>query len=197
LHAAKWPAKTLKPFSLASRLLRKRCNWSDALLVVEAIVEDLDVKRRLFADLEIIVSPDAILATTPSSISVTSIGRDLKRPDRLVGMQLLQSRTIMKLVEVISGVATSTETAETIFATAGAWGQGRGFTQIDARVHRQPRGAVLLCRSPALYEEQVADPATLDALMTEGGGFRMGPFELMDLIGHDVNYAVSLSVFNA
>ncbi len=169
----------------------------EAALVIEAVVEDLDVKRRLFADLERIVPADAILATNTSSISVTAIGRDLRHPERLVGMHFFNPATVMKLVEVVSGVATAQDVAATVFATAERWGKVAvhakstpGF--IVNRVARPYYAEAL-----RLHEEQVADPATLDALLTEGAGFRMGPFELMDLIGHDVNHAVSRSVYDA
>ncbi|MBN9889865.1 3-hydroxyacyl-CoA dehydrogenase NAD-binding domain-containing protein [Salipiger abyssi] len=171
--------------------------FADAALAVEAIVEKLEVKRELFAQLEGIMGEDAILGTNTSSISVTSIGRDLKRPGRLVGMHFFNPAPVMKLVEVISGVSTDPAVAQTVFDTAEAWGKipvhaksTPGF--IVNRVARPYYAEAL-----RLYEEQVADPATLDALLTEGGGFRMGPFTLMDLIGHDVNYAVSTSVFEA
>lgn len=171
--------------------------FADAALLVEAIVEDLQVKRTLFAELEKIVSADTILASNTSSISITSIARDLKHPERVLGMHFFNPAPIMKLVEVISGVATAPEIAASIFATAEAWGKipvhaksTPGF--IVNRVARPYYAEAL-----RLYEEQLADPATLDALMTEGAGFRMGPFDLMDLIGHDVNYAVSRSVFDA
>ncbi|WP_319517636.1 3-hydroxyacyl-CoA dehydrogenase NAD-binding domain-containing protein [uncultured Martelella sp.] len=168
-----------------------------AALVVEAIVEDLDIKRKLFAALEDVVAPEAILATNTSSISVTAIARDLKQPGRFVGMHFFNPAVIMKLVEVISGVATSKEVAETVFATAENWGKIAVHAKSTPGfiVNRVARG--FYAEALRLYEEQVADPATLDAIMTGAGGFRMGPFELMDLIGHDVNYAVSLSVFTA
>lgn len=170
---------------------------SGAALVVEAIVEDLDVKRTVFGELEDIVAEDTILASNTSSISLTAIARDLKRPDRFIGMHFFNPAPVMKLVEVISGVATDPEVAETVFATAEAWGKiavhaksAPGF--IVNRVARPYYAEAL-----RLYEEQVAGPVTLDALLTEGGGFRMGPFALIDLIGADVNYTVNLSVFNA
>jgi len=169
----------------------------DAAMVVEAIVEDLEIKRQLFEELEDISSPDAILATNTSSISVTAIARELRQPERVVGMHFFNPAPVMKLVEVISGIATAPEAAETVFATAEAWGKVAvharstpGF--IVNRVARPFYGEAL-----RLYEEQVADPSTIDALLVGGGGFRMGPFALMDLIGNDVNYAVSESVFNA
>ncbi|MCA0043416.1 3-hydroxyacyl-CoA dehydrogenase NAD-binding domain-containing protein [Celeribacter litoreus] len=172
-------------------------DFAGVSLAVEAIVENLDIKRKVFGQLEEIMAEDAILGTNTSSISVTSIGRDLKRPGQLVGMHFFNPAPVMKLVEVISGVSTDPAVAETVFDTAEAWGKVAvhakstpGF--IVNRVARPYYAEAL-----RLYEEQVADPATLDALMTEGAGFRMGPFTLMDLIGHDVNYAVSTSVFDA
>jgi 3-hydroxybutyryl-CoA dehydrogenase len=169
----------------------------DAALVVEAVVEDLDVKRTLFAQLEEVTGPDCILATNTSSISVTAIGAKLKRPERLVGMHFFNPVPLMALVEVISGLATDKAIADTVYATAAAWGKNPvhakstpGF--IVNRVARPYYAEAL-----RLLLEQAADPATIDAVMRDCGGFRMGPFELMDLIGHDVNYSVTQSVFNA
>ena len=170
---------------------------NDAALVVEAVVEDLDVKRALFADLEGIVGPDCVLATNTSSISVTAIGARLKRPGRLVGMHFFNPVPLMALVEVISGVATDKAVADIVVATAAAWGKNPvhakstpGF--IVNRVARPYYAEAL-----RLLLEQAGDPATIDTVMRDCGGFRMGPFELMDLIGHDVNYSVTQSVFNA
>lgn len=169
----------------------------NAALVVEAIVESLEVKRMLFADLEGVVGDDCILATNTSSISVTAIGARLRRPGRLVGMHFFNPVPLMALVEVISGLATDPAVAATVFATAAAWGKEPvhatstpGF--IVNRVARPFYAEAL-----RLLTEQAADPATLDAVMRDCGGFRIGPFELMDLIGHDVNLAVTQSVFNA
>jgi 3-hydroxybutyryl-CoA dehydrogenase len=169
----------------------------EAALVVEAIVEDLEVKRGLFAELESIVGPACILATNTSSISVTAIAAQLKRPERLVGMHFFNPVPLMALVEVISGVATDQSVADTVYATAEAWGKNPvhakstpGF--IVNRVARPYYAEAL-----RLLQEQAADAATLDAVMREAGGFRMGPFELMDLIGHDVNFSVTQSVFKA
>ncbi|MGB9108271.1 MAG: 3-hydroxyacyl-CoA dehydrogenase PaaH [Telluria sp.] len=169
----------------------------NAALVVEAIVEDLDVKRTLFAELEGIVGPGCILATNTSSISVTAIAAQLQRPERLVGMHFFNPVPLMALVEVISGVATDKDVADTVYATAEAWGKNPvhakstpGF--IVNRVARPYYAEAL-----RLLQEQAADAATLDAVMRDCGGFRMGPFELMDLIGHDVNFSVTQSVFKA
>jgi 3-hydroxybutyryl-CoA dehydrogenase len=168
-----------------------------AAIVIEAIVENLDVKRGLFAELETIVGDDCILATNTSSISVTAIAAKLRLPGRLVGMHFFNPVPLMALVEVISGLATERAVADTVFATAAAWGKSPvhasstpGF--IVNRVARPFYAEAL-----RLLSERAADPATLDAIMREAGGFRMGPFELMDLIGHDINFSVTQSVFNA
>ncbi|HEY1181176.1 MAG TPA: 3-hydroxyacyl-CoA dehydrogenase NAD-binding domain-containing protein, partial [Rhodocyclaceae bacterium] len=167
----------------------------DAALVVEAITENLDAKRGLFASLENIVADDCILATNTSSISVTAIGAKLRRPQRLVGMHFFNPVPLMALVEVVSGLATDRTVAEAIYAAAQAWGK--------SPVHAASTPGFIVNRVARPYyaealrvaTEQGGNPATLDAIMREAGGFRMGPFELMDLIGHDVNFAVTSSVF--
>lgn len=204
-------ASGLKPLVARGRMSREeadaltgRIAVADALedlapaaLVVEAIVEDLAIKQELFARLEGIVGEDAILASNTSSISLTAIAAKTGRPGQVAGLHFFNPAPVMKLVEVVSGVATAPEVADTLLATARAWGKVAvsakstpGF--IVNRVARPYYAEAL-----RLLEEQVAEPATLDALLTEGPGFRMGPFALMDLIGNDVNYAVSRSVFDA
>lgn len=170
---------------------------SHAALVVEAIVENLDAKRALFGELEGIVADDCILATNTSSISVTAIAAPLHRPERVVGMHFFNPVPLMALVEVISGIATDKAVADTVYATAETWGKSPvhakstpGF--IVNRVARPYYAEAL-----RLLLEQAADPATIDAVLRDCGGFRMGPFELMDLIGHDVNFSVTNSVYNA
>ncbi|HTN65807.1 MAG TPA: 3-hydroxyacyl-CoA dehydrogenase PaaH [Burkholderiaceae bacterium] len=169
----------------------------DAGLVVEAIVENLEAKRKLFADLEAIVGERCILATNTSSISVTAIGAHLRFPQRLVGMHFFNPVPLMALVEVVSGLASGREVADAVHATAAAWGKNPVHTAstpgfIVNRVARPYYAEAL-----RIATEQAAAPATLDAILREAGGFRMGPFELMDLIGHDVNFAVTKSVFEA
>ena len=168
-----------------------------AVLVIEAIVENLDAKRALFAELEGVVGRNCILATNTSSISVTAIGAQLQHPERLVGMHFFNPVPLMALVEVISGLATSRDVANVVHAVAESWGKSPvhakstpGF--IVNRVARPYYAEAL-----RLLLEQAADVATLDAVMRDCGGFRMGPFELMDLIGHDVNFSVTNSVFSA
>lgn len=168
-----------------------------AALVIEAIVEKLEVKQSLFKQLEAIVAQDTILASNTSSLSITAIGSALQHPERLVGMHFFNPAPIMKLVEVISGLATDRAIANTVLDTASAWGK----QAVHARstpgfiVNRVARP--FYAEGLRVLQEGGADVATIDALMRESGGFRMGPFELMDLIGHDVNYAVTCSVHAA
>ncbi len=170
---------------------------ADAGLVVEAIVESLPIKQGLYAELENIVAADCIFGTNTSSISVTAIGAALQRPERLAGLHFFNPAPLMALVEVVSGLATDRAVADTLFATAAAWGK----TPVHAKstpgfiVNRVARP--YYAEGLRLLAEGAADCATLDAVMREAGGFRMGPFELMDLIGHDVNFAVTRSVWNA
>ncbi len=166
-------------------------------LVVEAIVENLDAKRALFAQLENLVDDDCILATNTSSISVTAIGAQLRVPGRLVGMHFFNPVPLMALVEVVEGLATDSAVAQTVYDTAAAWGK--------SPVHARSTPGFIVNRVARPYyaegwrllAEGAADAATIDAVLREAGGFRMGPFELMDLIGHDVNFAVTQSVFEA
>ncbi|WP_085317037.1 3-hydroxyacyl-CoA dehydrogenase [Derxia lacustris] len=169
---------------------------ADCGLVVEAIVENLKVKNDLFLALEAIVAPDAILATNTSSISVTAIGRGLAHPERLVGMHFFNPVPLMKLVEIVSGLATDATVAERLLALAARWGK----TPVRARstpgfiVNRIARP--FYAEALLLLQESRATPEVIDAAL-RAAGFRMGPCELMDLIGHDVNFAVTSSVFEA
>ncbi|MEO8488118.1 MAG: 3-hydroxyacyl-CoA dehydrogenase [Betaproteobacteria bacterium] len=168
-----------------------------AKLVIEAIVEDLDAKRELFRDLEVVVAPDAILASNTSSFSITALAAGLEHPGRVAGMHFFNPAPLMPLVEVIGGVRTDRAVLDTLHATATAWGK----TPVHAM--STPGFIVNRCMRPfygealRLLSERAADVPTIDALMRDAGGFRMGPFELMDLIGLDVNYAVTQSVWQA
>ncbi len=168
-----------------------------AALVIEAVVEDLAVKRELFAALEKIVGERTILATNTSSLSITALAAGLSRPGRVVGMHFFNPAPVMPLVEIVSGLETETGVAETAFHTAQAWGKE------PIHVRNTPGFVVNRVARPfygegfRLLAEGAADAATLDALYRDCGGFRMGPFELVDLIGLDVNLAVTRSVFAA
>jgi len=168
-----------------------------AKLVVEAIVEKLEIKQQVFSQLENLCSEDTILATNTSSISVTSIGAALSRPQNLVGMHFFNPAPVMKLVEVISGVATDAEVAQAVFETAAAWGKKPVLARSTPGFIVNRVARPFYAEGLRVLQEGGADVATIDAIVREAGGFRMGPFELMDLIGHDVNYAVTRSVFDA
>lgn len=169
----------------------------DAGLAIEAIVENLEVKQKLFVQLENLLGAEAILASNTSSLSITAMAAPLARPERLAGLHFFNPAPRMKLVEIVSGLATERAIAETLHDTATAWGKVAvhatstpGF--IVNRVARPFYAEAL-----RVLNERAAAPATLDTAMREACGFPMGPFELMDLIGHDVNFAVTRSVFEA
>lgn len=166
-------------------------------LVIEAIIENLDIKTRLLREIESMVSVDTIIATNTSSLSVTAIAAGLTRPQQVLGMHFFNPPPLMPLVEVVSGSATDTDAAQIVFDTALAWGKvpvrcksTPGF--IVNRVARPYYGEAL-----RLLAEAAADVATLDAILRESGGFRMGAFELMDMIGHDVNFSVTQTVYES
>ncbi|BEV17479.1 3-hydroxyacyl-CoA dehydrogenase [Herbaspirillum sp. DW155] len=168
-----------------------------ARLVVEAIVEQLAAKQELFGKLEAIVDAQCILASNTSSISITHIGAPLRHPERLAGMHFFNPVPQMGLVEIIRGLASDTAVVQCLHDTARAWGK-------VPVVARSTPGFIVNRLARPYYAEALrvlhecgAQPATIDAVMREAGGFRMGPFELMDLIGHDVNFAVTQSVFHA
>ncbi|MEW2548045.1 3-hydroxyacyl-CoA dehydrogenase [Streptomyces sp. NPDC047002] len=166
-------------------------------LVVEAVAEDAAVKRELFAAVEKAVADDCLLATNTSSLSVTEIAAALRLPGRFVGLHFFNPAPLLPLVEVVSGFATDRETAELAHGTARAWGKTpvRCADTPGFVVNRVARP--FYAEALRVYEERAADPATLDAVLRESGGFRMGPFELTDLIGQDVNEAVTRSVWDA
>jgi 3-hydroxybutyryl-CoA dehydrogenase len=169
---------------------------ADAGLIVEAIVENLEAKRGLLRQLEALLSRDAILASNTSSISITALANGLQVPGRVVGMHFFNPVPLMKLVEVVSGLQTDAAVAERVFQLAKSWGK----TAVHARstpgfiVNRIARP--YYAETLALLQERAAEPAVLDACL-RGAGFRMGPCELMDLIGHDTNFSVTESVYQA
>ncbi len=168
-----------------------------ATLIVEAIVERLDIKQQVFSQLESLCSDDTIFASNTSSLSITSIGAGLERPQNLVGMHFFNPAPVMKLVEVISGIATDAEVAQKVFDTAAVWGKKPVLARSTPGFIVNRVARPFYAESLRVLEEGGSDVATIDAIMRDSGGFRMGPFELMDLIGHDVNYAVTRSVFDA
>jgi 3-hydroxybutyryl-CoA dehydrogenase len=166
-------------------------------VVVEAIVEDLGAKKALFAELEGIVGPECMLASNSSSLTPTAMAAGLAHPGRLVGLHFFNPVPAMKLVEVISGLATAPEVADAAVELAAGWGKTvvRSAATPGFIVNRIARP--FYAEAWRLYEEHATTAADIDAVLTGAGGFRMGPFALMDLIGHDVNEAVTRSVWAA
>jgi 3-hydroxybutyryl-CoA dehydrogenase len=170
---------------------------AQAELVIEAIVEDLEAKRALLRSLDAVATPACLLATNTSSLSLAALATALRAPERLVGMHFFNPAPLMELVEVVGTVATAPAALDRIEALARAWGKS------PVRVRATPGFIVNRVARPfyaeglRLLAEQATDAPTLDALMREAGGFRMGPCELTDLIGQDVNFAVTRSVFAA
>ena len=166
-------------------------------LVVEAIIEDLAAKRELFTRLETVCGPHAVLASNTSSLSITEIAADLDHPERVAGLHFFNPAPLLPLVEVVRGETTDQAIADLLADTATAWGKKPvqctstpGF--IVNRVARP-----YYAEAFRLLSGNVIDPPTLDAVLCDAGGFRMGPCELTDLIGHDVNAAVTKSVWEA
>jgi 3-hydroxybutyryl-CoA dehydrogenase len=166
-------------------------------LVIEAIIEKLDIKHEVFRKLEEVVSQACILASNTSSLSIASIGSVLVNPERIIGIHFFNPAPLMPLVEVIPAVQTNLTTIQKARVLIESWKKvvvvckdTPGF--IVNRVARPFYGEAL-----RIYEEGIADFATIDWALTHFGGFRMGPFTLMDYIGNDVNYTVTETVFEA
>lgn len=171
--------------------------YRDCGLVIEAIVEDLGVKRAAFQAIEQVVSDDCVLASNTSSLSIAAIASACRKPRRVIGLHFFNPPTILKLVEVIGAIPSDQAVVAAARDLVRQWGKvvvtardTPGF--IVNRVARPFYGEAL-----RIHEEGIADFATIDWAMMDLGGFKMGPFALMDLIGNDVNYAVTQSVFEA
>ncbi len=166
-------------------------------LVIEAIIEDADEKKKIFEKIESIVADHAIIATNTSSLSVTGLAKILKRPERFIGIHFFNPPVLMKLVEIIPALQTSSEIVQKVSDLISSWHKvivkakdTPGF--IVNRIARPYYGEAL-----RIAEEQMAEPALIDQAMREFGGFKMGPFELMDFIGNDINDAVTRTVWTA
>lgn len=164
-------------------------------LIIEAIIENLEVKQKVFSELETLVNENCVLASNTSSLSIASIASACKKPNRFLGIHFFNPATLMPLVEIIPGIATQVTLTSEIKKLIDSWGKTTVITKdtpgfIVNRVARP-----FYSESLRIYEEGIADLATIDWAMKEFGGFKMGPFELMDLIGHDVNYIVTETVW--
>lgn len=172
-------------------------SMADCDIVIEAIVENIDVKRVVFEQLEESLASDAVLATNTSSLSVTAIARACKSPGRVIGVHFFNPATAMPLVEIVPGLRSDDSVVAATRALVDGWGKKTvlasdtpGF--IVNRIARPYYGEAL-----RIFEEGIADRPTIDWAMREIGGFRMGPFELMDFIGNDINLAATTAVFEA
>lgn len=170
---------------------------SDSDLIIEAIIENLEIKKKVFSELETMVSDDCIIASNTSSLSIASIAASLKNPKRCVGIHFFNPAPLMKLVEVIPAIQTSYETLEKSIDTISSWGKTVAIAKdtpgfIVNRVARPFYSEAL-----RIYEEGVASFQAIDNSLKNLGGFRMGPFELMDFIGNDVNFTVTETVFKS
>ncbi|SHH02239.1 3-hydroxyacyl-CoA dehydrogenase NAD-binding domain-containing protein [Winogradskyella jejuensis] len=170
---------------------------SDSNLTIEAIIENLDIKKKVFSELETYVSDKCIIASNTSSLSIASIAASLQKPERCIGIHFFNPAPLMKLVEVIPAIQTSKEVLDKSVQIISDWKKVVAVAKdtpgfIVNRVARPFYGEAL-----RIYEEGIADFATIDYAMKTIGKFRMGPFELMDFIGNDVNYTVTETVFTA
>ena len=171
--------------------------YKDAGLIIEAILENLDIKKAVFEQLEDIVGSECMLATNTSSLSVSSIAAACKKPERVLGLHFFNPAPLMKLVEVVPAIQSDLKVVQQARVLMEDWGKTTVLAKdtpgfIVNRIARPFYGEAL-----RIYDEGLADAATIDWAMTELGGFRMGPFALMDYIGNDVNYTVTETVFEA
>ncbi len=170
---------------------------ADSDLTIEAIIESLDIKKKVFSELESYVADKCIIASNTSSLSIASIAASLNKPERCIGIHFFNPAPLMQLVEVIPAIQTSKEVLENSIKIISDWKKVVAVAKdtpgfIVNRVARPFYGESL-----RIYEEGIADFATIDHSLKSLGGFRMGPFELMDFIGNDVNYTVTETVFTA
>jgi 3-hydroxybutyryl-CoA dehydrogenase len=165
---------------------------SNSDLVIEAIVENLEVKQKLFSELENYVSSETILASNTSSLSIASIAASCQKPERVIGIHFFNPAPLMQLVEVIPAVQTSEEVLQKSVEIISDWKKVVAVAK-DTPGFARP----FYSESLRIYEEGVTDYATIDWALKTIGNFKMGPFELMDMIGHDVNYVVTETVFTA
>jgi 3-hydroxybutyryl-CoA dehydrogenase len=170
-------------------------NFEGCELIIEAVIENLDIKQKLFNDIEKIVEDDCVLGTNTSSLSVTSIAAVCNKPERVIGIHFFNPAPLMPLVEIIPGLATEATVTSKVKKIIDGWGKTTVIAKdtpgfIVNRIARPFYGEAI-----RIYEEGIADFATIDWAMKEIGGFKMGPFELMDLIGNDINYTVTETVW--
>lgn len=179
------------------RVVKRLENFSGVSMVVEAIIENLEIKQVLFQALEEITTTETIFATNTSSISITAIGAALQFPNRLAGWHFFNPAPLMALVEVVKGLATSEDVAKKLYDTARFCGKTPVYAKSTPGFIVNRVARPFYAEAMRVLNETIEGVEVLDFIMRSSGGFRMGPFELMDLIGNDVNYAVTESVWSA
>lgn len=181
-----------------------RCRFAASLgalkdcgLVIEAIVEDERIKKSVFAELEALLAPDAIIASNTSSLSIASLASACREPSRFLGLHFFNPAPLMPLVEIVPALQTDPALPERMYRLMLDWGKSPVYAKDTPGFIVNRIARPYYSESIRIVEEGLATPAQMDRLMKETGGFRMGPFELMDFIGHDVNFAVTESVWRA
>ena len=169
----------------------------DSDLIIEAIIEDEKIKKNIFSNLSNLVSDECVIATNTSSLSITSLASSCNIPERFIGIHFFNPAPLMPLVEIIPALQTNQKLVDKVYDLISGWGKSPVIAKdtpgfIVNRIARPFYGEAL-----RLHEEGIADFKTIDNSMKQFGGFKMGPFELMDFIGNDVNYAVTSTVFKA
>ena len=164
-------------------------------LLIEAIVEILDVKQKLFVELEALVGPEAILATNTSSLSVTAIARACQKPERVAGFHFFNPVTLMKLVEVVRGERTDESVVQRLVALAEKAGHFPAVTPDTPGFLVNHLGRAYATEAQRILAEGIASPEQIDRILRDGPGFPMGPFELVDLTGLDISHAVMESIY--
>ncbi len=177
-------------------LCEKLETFADCDMMIEAIIEDLSIKKTLFINLESVVSTDCILATNTSSLSVTSIASSLDRPERCIGVHFFNPPVLMKLVEVVPAIQTNSDITNQVKEMIESWGKTVVLAKDTPGFIVNKVARPFYSEAIRILEEGIANVVTIDQAMTENG-FKMGPFTLMDFIGHDVNYRVTESVWKS
>ncbi|UFH31103.1 3-hydroxyacyl-CoA dehydrogenase NAD-binding domain-containing protein [Chryseobacterium sp. C-71] len=171
-------------------------DFKDCKLVIEAIIENKEIKTKVFTELESHVSENCVIASNTSSISITSLGAELRKPERFIGIHFFNPAPLMPLVEIIPSLLTEKSLAEKMYSLMKDWGKVPVIAKdipgfIVNRIARPYYGEAL-----RIVEENIATVEQVDDAMKTLGNFKMGPFELMDLIGVDVNFSVTKTVYN-
>lgn len=169
---------------------------SDCDLIIEAIIEDLSIKKELLRSLESMVKPECVLATNTSSLSITSIASVLQKPERCIGIHFFNPPVLMKLVEIIPAIQTDASITEQVKNTITSWGKTAVIAKDTPGFIVNKVARPFYSEAIRILEEGIADVITIDYAMTKNG-FKMGPFTLMDFIGHDINYRVTESVWKS